>query len=106
MTLIRPSTHGALTASSVTHPVRSAMSIANRCAAEALRRHGTPITCPDAGTESGVTTWHDIRPALSTQVHGARGACNNAEAISYLLDAGLAERHPDNDTLIRLLLSE
>lgn len=77
-----------------------AFRVANRAAVESVRQHADPIT--HTGSDGNPITWYDVTHMLSVGRHGGATACDHGENIAYLLDSGLARRHPDHPMRICL----
>lgn len=102
MTPLTPITPPAqMSGAQIAQIVALAMRIANRSAIDIVQRHGASLMHADAnGT---LLTWHDVRPLFDAQRHGSNAVCDHGEAVTYLLDAGLAVRHPEDPLYLRLI---
>lgn len=83
--------------------VALAFRVANRAAVDSVRKHADSATHTSA--DGSLITWYDVAPMLSVERHGGATVCDHGEAIAYLIDSGLARRHPDHPMRICLPLA-
>lgn len=94
-----PSAGGAVGVFSATDVqlLQQAFDIANRAATQHVAERCHPVRGADG------TRWLDTRPMLDPRERSGAGIDLSTSYLHYLLDAGLAKRHPHDRHLVRLV---